>query len=47
MFTFLVTQSLRNRMLVLATSLALVIFGAFSMTPAGLFKFREKSWEKL
>jgi CzcA family heavy metal efflux pump len=30
MFTFLVTQSLRNRMLVLASALALVIFGAFT-----------------
>jgi len=31
MFTFLVTQSLRNRMLVLALSLALVIMGIFSV----------------
>jgi HME family heavy-metal exporter len=30
MFTFLVTQSLRNRLLVLASALALVIFGAFT-----------------
>ena len=32
MFTFLVTQSLRNRMLVLALSAALMIMGAFSAT---------------
>ena len=32
MFTFLVTQSLRNRMIVLALSLALVIFGAITAT---------------
>ena len=32
MFTFLVTQSLRNRMLVLALSAALMIMGAFSLT---------------
>jgi heavy-metal exporter, HME family len=32
MFTFLVTQSLRNRMLVLALSAALMIFGALSLT---------------
>ena len=31
MFTFLVTQSLRNRVLVLALSLALVMFGTFSV----------------
>ena len=31
MFTFLVTQSLRNRLLVLALSLVLMVFGAFSM----------------
>ncbi len=31
MFTFLVTQSLRNRLLVLAMSLVLMVFGAFSM----------------
>ena len=31
MFTFLVTQSLRNRMLVLALSLALVVFGSVSI----------------
>src|SRR5687767_3622652 len=31
MFTFLVTQSLRNRMLVLALSLALLVFGAVSI----------------
>src|SRR4051812_6386845 len=30
MFTFLVSQSLRNRLLVLASALALVIFGAFT-----------------
>ena len=32
MFTFLVTQSLRNRLIVLALSLALVIFGAITAT---------------
>ena len=32
MFTYLVTQSLRNRMIVLALSLALVIFGAITAT---------------
>ena len=32
MFTFLVTQSLRNRMLVLALSLALLVFGAVSIS---------------
>src|SRR5687768_7408252 len=32
MFTFLVTQSLRNRLLVLALSLVLVVFGAYSVT---------------
>ena len=32
MFTFLVTHSLRNRMLVLALSAALMIMGAFSAT---------------
>jgi len=32
MFTFLVTQSLRNRLLVLASALALVVFGAFTTT---------------
>ena len=32
MFTFLVTQSLRNRVLVLALSLALMAFGAYSVT---------------
>ena len=31
MFTFLVTQSLRNRVLVLALSLVLVVFGTFSV----------------
>src|SRR5688572_23979365 len=31
MFTFLVTQSLRNRVLVLALSLVLVVFGTYSM----------------
>ena len=31
MFTFLVTQSLRNRVLVLALSIALVAFGTFSV----------------
>ncbi len=31
MFTFLVTQSLRNRMLVLALSLVLVLFGTFAV----------------
>ena len=31
MFTFLVTQSLRNRLLVLALSLVLVVFGTFSV----------------
>ena len=30
MFTFLVTQSLRNRMLVLALSAALMAFGGYS-----------------
>src|SRR5215210_7460704 len=32
MFTFLVSQSLRKRLLVLAFSLVLVIFGAFTAT---------------
>src|SRR6188472_4568120 len=32
MFTFLVTQSLRNRMLVLALSAALMAFGGYSIT---------------
>jgi HME family heavy-metal exporter len=32
MFTFLVTRSLRNRMLVLALSAALMVMGAFSLT---------------
>src|ERR671914_2154458 len=32
MFTFLVTQSLRNRLLVLALSLALIVFGLFTVT---------------
>ncbi len=32
MFTFLVTQSLRNRMLILALSAALMVFGAYSVT---------------
>jgi HME family heavy-metal exporter len=32
MFTFLVTQSLRNRMLVLAISAALMAFGGYSIT---------------
>ena len=32
MFTFLVTQSLRNRLLILALSVVLVLFGAFSIT---------------
>ena len=30
MFTFLVTQSLRNRLLVLALSAALMVFGGYS-----------------
>lgn len=32
MFTFLVTQSLRNRLLVLALALALMVFGAYAVT---------------
>jgi HME family heavy-metal exporter len=32
MFTFLVTQSLRNRMLVLALSAALMAFGGYAVT---------------
>jgi HME family heavy-metal exporter len=32
MFTFLVTQSLRNRMLVLALAAALMVFGSYSVT---------------
>lgn len=32
MFTFLVTKSLQNRMLVLALSVALIVMGAFSLT---------------
>ena len=32
MFTFLVTQSLRNRLLILAFSVVLVLFGVFSIT---------------
>src|SRR5918993_4830745 len=32
MFTFLVTQSLRNRMLILAVSVALMAFGGYSIT---------------
>ncbi len=32
MFTFLVTQSLRNRMLILALSASLMVFGAYSVT---------------
>jgi len=31
MFTFLVTQSLRNRLLVLGLSAALVLFGLFTL----------------
>ena len=32
MFTFLVTRSLRNRLLVLAGALVLVLFGAFNLS---------------
>ena len=32
MFTFLVTQSLRNRVLILALALVLVVFGGYAVT---------------